>query len=224
MTLESSSLSTIDNSAELEQHNVHDVYNQIASHFSETRYKPWPQVSAFLLSQVSGSLGCDVGCGNGKYLDVNPHVSLIGVDRCPNLVSICKKKGFEALIADGLSLPFSSGCFDFALSIAVIHHFSTPERRIQAIQEILRILKPEGQALIYVWAWQQSGRRHFPTQDVLVPWQLKLDSKTYQRYYHVFCENELEDLVARAGGKVLKSGFEKDNYYCFVTLSTVQET
>ena len=36
------------------------------------------------------------------------------------------------------------------MSIAVIHHLSTESRRLQAIQEINRILKIGGEALIYV--------------------------------------------------------------------------
>ena len=33
---------------ELEDKHVHQVYEQIANHFSVTRYKPWPVVDAFL--------------------------------------------------------------------------------------------------------------------------------------------------------------------------------
>ena len=42
------------------------------------------------------------------------------------------------------------------ISIAVIHHFSTPERRKEAIAELLRIVKPGGKVLIFVWAMEQT--------------------------------------------------------------------
>jgi tRNA (uracil-5-)-methyltransferase TRM9 len=29
----------------------------------------------------SGSLGADVGCGNGKYIGVNPNLLILGSDR-----------------------------------------------------------------------------------------------------------------------------------------------
>ena len=45
-----------------------------------------------------------------------------------------------------------SDCFDAAISIAVIHHFSTVSLRVQALKEILRVLKENGEALVYVWA------------------------------------------------------------------------
>lgn len=41
------------------------------------------------------------------------------------------------------------------MSIAVIHHLSTPERRMKSISEMIRVLKPGGRCLIYVWAKDQ---------------------------------------------------------------------
>ena len=51
---------------------------------------------------------------------------------------------------------FSSSTFDVAISIAVIHHLSTKERRINAVKEIVRIVKPGGLVLISVWAQEQN--------------------------------------------------------------------
>lgn len=90
-------------SEEYENQHVHQVYEQIASHFSATRYKvglpvseqpislyiyvtnvviqPWPIVEKFLLDLPDGSVGLDIGCGNGKYLMVNPRLFIIGSDR-----------------------------------------------------------------------------------------------------------------------------------------------
>ena len=50
---------------------VYDVYEKIAPHFSNTRYKPWPKVQEFMESVPPGSFVADVGCGNGKYLGAN---------------------------------------------------------------------------------------------------------------------------------------------------------
>lgn len=54
-----------------------------------------------------------------------------------------------------MQLPFRSSTADFCICIAVIHHLATEQRRIHAIGEIVRILRPGGQALIYVWAKNQ---------------------------------------------------------------------
>lgn len=53
---------------EFERSHVHEVYNQIAPHFSETRHSAWPGVANFIAAMPSHSIMLDVGCGNGKYL------------------------------------------------------------------------------------------------------------------------------------------------------------
>ncbi|KAI9883768.1 MAG: hypothetical protein M1823_004447 [Watsoniomyces obsoletus] len=248
-----------------EDEHVHRVYEQIADHFSATRYKPWPLVENFLKGLPSGSVGLDVGCGNGKYLDVNPDICIIGSDRSPSLVRIAYERGQHGtLVADGLMLPHPAARFDFFISIAVIHHFSTRERRVAAIQELLEMLKPPesgledsgepaAQGLIYVWALEQkTSRRGWDInnpQDVMVPWVTQTrpgprtkrppagsssdghqqrqpspkhsvpagtpeeKTVTLQRYYHLYRAGELQDDIVAAGGVVLASGYEKDNWW-----------
>lgn len=65
--------------ARLEEEYVHRVYDAIASHFSSTRHSPWPRVCHFLSSLPPGSVLADVGCGNGKYLGVNPEMIAVSV-------------------------------------------------------------------------------------------------------------------------------------------------
>lgn len=37
--------------------------------------------------------------------------------------------------------------------------------------------------------------------------------KTYLRYYHLYRKGELEEHVEEAGGVVVESGYEKDNWW-----------
>lgn len=55
----------------MEKEHVYDVYEKIAPHFSNTRYKPWPKVEQFMNEIEKGSFVADIGCGNGKYLGCN---------------------------------------------------------------------------------------------------------------------------------------------------------
>ncbi|KAI7825198.1 S-adenosyl-L-methionine-dependent methyltransferase [Gamsiella multidivaricata] len=229
-----------------EQEYVHNVYQLIAPHFSATRYKPWPVVEEFLQTMPPGYVGADVGCGNGKYIGVNPKLFMVGSDRSSNLISICGERGHEAMVCDGLALPYRSQFFDFAISIAVIHHFISPERRVAAIEEILRVVRIGGRALIFVWALEQTGKRDFDkdVQDVFVPWAMpkKAEPKrnsarsrpqgakrkdrantpttappVYNRYYHLFHKGELEDLVVQTNkATVVQSGYDRDNWWCIV--------
>lgn len=43
--------------------------------------KPWPIIERFLQGLEPGSVGLDVGCGNGKYLAVNRDIFIVGSDR-----------------------------------------------------------------------------------------------------------------------------------------------
>ena len=179
---------------------------------------------------------------------------LTSYNRSSNLVRIAHgRKIHESLVADALDLPHPEGRFDFAISIAVIHHFCSRERRVASIRSILGTLRPSttpgdgGKALIYVWALEQkSSRRGWDeghSQDVFVPWVLSKQyvggknptkgpgktpanggphedagapteaTTTYQRYYHLYRQGELEADVVSAGGYVIESGYEKDNWW-----------
>ncbi|XP_058832798.1 alkylated DNA repair protein alkB homolog 8 [Topomyia yanbarensis] len=146
-----------ENAAKLELENVHKVYNEIAKHFSETRHSPWPRVETFLRSLPTGSVLIDIGCGNGKYLALNPQSAALGCDRSDELLKVCTGRGLNVLQCDCLALPFRSASADACICIAVIHHLATEERRRQAISEMARVLRPGGRALVYVWAKNQEA-------------------------------------------------------------------
>ncbi|KAI4175627.1 MAG: hypothetical protein LQ348_006151 [Seirophora lacunosa] len=228
-----------------EERHVHQVYAQIASHFSSTRFKvTYLIIRLFPLSSLtqlpSGSIGLDVGCGNGKYLPVNPDIFILASDRSASLIEIASQhQPHASLVADNLLLPHPNASFDFAISIAVVHHMSTRGRRVQAIAAILKTLRPQtepgqwrpgddphvGRALVYVWALEQKKSRRGwdegDEQDVIVPWVMKSagsdlssdQSRTFNRYYHLYRQGELEEDIAEAGGKIVKSGYEKDNWW-----------
>jgi tRNA (uracil-5-)-methyltransferase TRM9 len=234
----------MENAQSYEEEHVHSVYEEIASHFSSTRYKvgrgtsagtlptyaynfqPWPLIESFMNSLRPGSIGVDIGCGNGKYLPINKDVFIIASDRSSNLVDIAKRhQPHSVLVADILDVPHPAAKFDFAISIAVIHHLSSRDRRIAAVKSILDLLRNRsdgsGKALLYVWALEQkSSRRGWDEggqQDVMVPWVLKskgqTEDKTFQRYYHLYRKGELEEDIGAAGGLVIESGYEKDNWW-----------
>ncbi|KAL0134912.1 hypothetical protein PUN28_001589 [Cardiocondyla obscurior] len=154
-------------SVALEQAYVHEVYEQCAE--KTTQSKHWPRVYQFLQELEPGALVCDIGCGNGKYLSVNHSIFKIGVDRCKRFTDIAREKENEVLICDNLALPFREESFDAVLSIAVVHHFATTERRVLALKELARVLRIGGRLVISVWAMEQKHRK-FESQDVLIPW------------------------------------------------------
>ncbi|XP_046569237.1 uncharacterized protein LOC124277564 [Haliotis rubra] len=153
----------------MERIHVQEVYEQIAPHFADLKQKAWPKVKHFLKNLEPGSLVADVGCGNGRYLRINSSIYKIGSDVCQPLVQHANRQGHEVITADNLHLPYRDGIFDAVVSIGVIHHFSSHNRRVQALKELTRVLSPGGKLMVYVWAFEQKHRR-FESQDVLVPW------------------------------------------------------
>ncbi|XP_050067122.1 alkylated DNA repair protein alkB homolog 8 [Anopheles maculipalpis] len=143
--------------AQVEAQNVHRVYNEIAKHFSDTRHSPWPRVEAFVQSLPAGAVLLDVGCGNGKYLASSERAVMLGCDRSEGLLQVCVERGFNVLQCDCLAVPFRDESVDACISIAVIHHLATDQRRKQAISEMVRVLRPGGKALMYVWAKNQEA-------------------------------------------------------------------
>ncbi|XP_018572744.1 alkylated DNA repair protein alkB homolog 8 [Anoplophora glabripennis] len=143
------------NASQLEKLHVHEIYENIAAHFSDTRHKPWPNVLEFVQSFETGSILIDVGCGNGKYLGQIKNSFGVGCDQSSGLINICKDRGFEVFVSNCLNIPLRDNIADGILSIAVIHHLSNEDRRLQAIREITRVLTIGGRALIYVWAKDQ---------------------------------------------------------------------
>ncbi|KAE9595940.1 putative tRNA (carboxymethyluridine(34)-5-O)-methyltransferase [Lupinus albus] len=84
----------------------------------------------------------------------NPNALSISVKSTPEI----EKKGHEVLVADAVNLPYKTGFGDAAISIAVLHHLSTENRRRKAIEELVRIVKKGGLVLITVWAVEQEDK------------------------------------------------------------------
>ncbi|XP_015793548.1 alkylated DNA repair protein alkB homolog 8-like isoform X2 [Tetranychus urticae] len=145
----------IADSAQMEDEFVYKVYDKIAGDFDRTRYKPWPRVKQFLDSLPLGSILCDVGCGNGKYLNISKNLISIGCDTSLQLLEICRQKQMEVLGCNILNLPFRDSSVDHLICIAVIHHLASKERRVASLIEMSRILVTGGTGLVYVWALEQ---------------------------------------------------------------------
>ncbi|RNA26571.1 SDA1 -like protein [Brachionus plicatilis] len=134
---------------------VQSIYNEIADHFSHTRHSAWPGVNRFITSMEPRSFMIDIGCGNGKYLNLRNDLYSFGCDFSEGLIRICNERNFNCFVSDCLCVPVKTDFFDYSICIAVIHHLSTEERRIKSINEMIRILKPGGRCLITVWAKEQ---------------------------------------------------------------------
>jgi SAM-dependent methyltransferase len=168
-------------------------YSPIAEDFSRTRVSVWTSVRTFLDSLPSHSLVADIGCGNGKNMVYRKDLRYIGVDLCEEFVKICTDRNLQVSQGDIREIPLPDESVDHSMSVAVIHHLSSVEDRQTAIKELVRITKPRGRILLYVWAYEQppNSKRTFTYSDELVPFHTR-DGRIMQRYYHVYKQGELD--------------------------------
>ena len=159
----------------LEQAYVHDVYSAIASNSSRPQSPVQSHVKHFIFNEFdSGSILLDIGCGDGKYLNLSSDIVIVGLEHCgewfkndQNLID-----NHNLLVGDLLYLPFRDELFDGVLCCSVLHHLSTLERRVNALKEIARIMKIGGKVMLTV-----TSRPNVESQDVLI----RVDTTTTTR-------------------------------------------
>jgi len=194
------------------------TYDHIALHFNETRKAIWTRVRKFLDMIPKYSLVADVGCGNGKYTRYRQDIFVIANDICIPLLDLVENSSTcNCCVADGLYLPYKTKSFQYAISIAVLHHISDHESRLKFITNIINILEPGGKLLFTVWALEQTIKPKWISQrnngDYLIPWLDKYTKQTFYRFYHLFSYDEINQFVnALENVIVCDIVFEKDNW------------
>jgi SAM-dependent methyltransferase len=204
--------------------NTKEDYNLIAEDFSRTRYSVWSELGLFSKYINEKDKVLDLGCGNGRLLDLFKKKNIIytGVDNSEKLIEIAKKinPGANFFVADSLNLPFQDNYFDKIFCIAVLHHIPSVNLRRQFIKEAKRVLRPGGIFIITVWnLWPKCDtfkkiikfsilkilrKKKLDFKDIFVPWQNRIN-----RYIHCFTKRELNKLIREAGLKVKESGIFK---------------
>lgn len=177
-----------------EKEYVNDVYDSIADDFSRTRTRVWEHVKTFIDSVQKDSRCIDIGCGNGKNM-YRKDINMIGIDMCDKFVSMCNSKDLCAYKMDCCELSFDDEVFDNAMSIAVFHHLTTHERRLQALSEMIRVLKPNGLGMMSLWSFENQNKHSFIKGDNMVSWKHSENGIVFDRYYYIFDELEVDEYL-----------------------------
>lgn len=95
------------------------------------------------------SLILDLGCGTGAMSrELQEYGKVISLDRAEPALRLARTRGLKNLcIGDAESLPFKPSLFDLVVALDVLEHLNED---LSATQEIARVLKPEGIALVTV--------------------------------------------------------------------------
>lgn len=141
------------------------TYEMIAEDFSATRNRVWPEMEILVKKYARpGMKVLDLGCGNGRLVEILPEVKYIGVDSSEALVGEARKiydlrfKNYEFRKLDMLELEKSGEKdFDVVFMFASLNHIAGEENRRKVLEEVRRILKPGGVAVMTNWNMWQVG-------------------------------------------------------------------
>jgi SAM-dependent methyltransferase len=132
-----------------------DEWSDMAG-FCGVPYLEWKESLAehFIKGNVGGKIVLEIGPGHGRWTAyLAPAKKLILVDLSPNCIGFCKKlfsakKQVECHVNDGKSLPVDDSSVDFIWSFDTFVHIE-PDILEQYVQEIARVLRPGGSAVIH---------------------------------------------------------------------------
>ncbi len=186
------------------------IWDSIAEGWNNFRQKPFPPIINKVALEWKPGKILDIGCGNCRNLIpfAKNSFSCYGLDFSEKMLEFAKKLCDKNKVKVNLKLgraeklPFKKESFDYCISIASFHHIETKEQRKKALDEMYRVLKPEGKALVFVWNKLQL-RFLFKPVDSYVSWRRK--GKNYLRYYHLFTYWKLKKLLRKHKFKILYS-------------------
>lgn len=108
-----------------------------------------------LIGDLDGKKVLDLGCGKGymtlSFLEMGAYVTAIDIS--PKSVELVKKNAADigkndnltAIVMDAHSLELDNEIFDIVIADGILHHLTNLS---QALNEIKRVLKPDGYAII----------------------------------------------------------------------------
>jgi ubiquinone/menaquinone biosynthesis methyltransferase len=206
----------------------YDGLNKVISFGTDAK---WKQKILKMVAAKQPKSILDIATGTGDLAILFASTTaeeIIGLDISQGMLDVGKKKieaqkltsKIQMVLGDGENIPYPDNYFDNLISIAVIHHLPTKEERIKAISELIRVVKPKGRILIYVWAFEQppESKRKFTSCDEMVPFQNK-DGTIFKRYYHLYVENELETEINQVKAhqfEIVRSFNEMGNWCCVI--------
>lgn len=214
------------------------LYDQISDHFDLTRIHLWPEFDYFTPFLASGQSVLDVGCGNGRLVNLYEKIGLrySGVDISAKLIERAQKNHPNSHFEVGSILDLSSqdGEFDVVSAIAVLQHI--PRLLLdKAVAELASKVKPGGVLQMTNWnMWQKKflkirlqqflqrlmnpSREIFgvpsnvlSNRDVMVFYQTGDKAPQFSRYLFALTPSLLKKLLQENGFEIVVNHFCSGN-------------
>ncbi|HOZ53183.1 MAG TPA: class I SAM-dependent methyltransferase [bacterium] len=219
---------------------VSSGYEDIAEAFNETRKKPMKPIVYDIVEDLpvkDNDKILDIGCGNGRFLEVlfdkkdNVNWHYLGLDNSNKLIEYAKEKyGNRFKLINIIDLnKMDQGGFDYIFSWAVFHHIPGNYLRLKFLQDVYDKTKSNGFFIFSVWKLR--NRKNFLVLalnsflrqiikgrllnfgDLIFNWKGNKNGEIRPRYYHAFSKKSLKKIIFKTDFKI-ESFLEDDfNYY-----------
>lgn len=206
---------------------VRDTYDRIASHFASTREYAWPEVETFVQETDTGSsgVGLDLGCGNCRHAELLAEETalerVVGLDASRGLLETGRARavdhGFDVSLVQGdaATLPLADSVVSLAVYVATLHHLPTQTARQDSLDELARVLGPDGRALVSAWSTAHDRFDETEGFDTTVEWTLP-GGETVDRFYHIYAPDEFEADLEASDLTLLEWELSSGNCYATV--------
>ena len=207
-----------------------EFYSARAEEFLATRAAPWPGWKRLLphLESVSAPAAplciLDVGCGNGRFgAWLDDHLGrahrYVGLDRSLSLLArpaTAADRMVTDLVASGGGIPVRDAAFDAVSAIALFHHLPGRDLRRSLLEDLVRLLRPQGLLVLSFWQFaieQRFARRMVSVEgynraatspldaaqleegDFLLRWGDQENARAAIRYCHFTSPDEAAGLI-----------------------------
>ena len=184
-----------------------------------TREKAFKSALVRQLDVHPGDRVLDLACGTGTLAVMvkssNPQAAVVGIDGDERIIAIAKSKANSAAVEidfdHGLSfqLPYPDESFDRVVSSLFFHHLIRANK-LRTLQEIRRVLKPDGELHIADWGFPENRLMRFMSTGIKLPDGRETTTDNF--------EGRLESYVAHAGFRDVTETTHFNTWFGTITL------
>jgi len=157
----------------------------------------------------------DVGCGSGTLLAMikqeYPDIQAAGIDLSENMIVQAKMllgSDIPVQAGDVDNIPWPDNSFDLLVCNASFHHYPDPQR---SLQEMNRVLKPQGRLLMGEPWWSKNDRR-------VINYYLQSPFNASGDVY-IYSRNEIEQLLSKSKFRPLEWDLINRTFYVLTAVA-----
>lgn len=183
------------------------IWDDIAPEWHMYKKLPSTKTIDFLKSQKGKIL--DLGSGSGRNMIKSKNKIYYLQDFSEQMLALAQEKAnrekikIETIQSPMHKIPIEDKFFDGAICISALHCVKGKQKRKKAIEELYRVLKPKAKAYISVWNAKSKRLKRkvaLKGKETKIGWTDK-----GKRYYYLFDEKEIHDLVKSVGFKIIST-------------------